>query len=134
MAEQHRQGFYDACDGKGWQKCDEGLPVRESTARDDAAWDAEYDRRDDAARDARTAFVVGQAISTLEEYEALPVGATLFPVRPHEKEQWYWVREPQGYVDRDGSDNMHGVHSALEMSAHDGEKGRVIRSLPTEAA
>lgn len=112
-----RTGYYNAYDGKGWQKCAEGLPVWEGNLRDKEARGVEYWRRSLSTGEAR--FVAGQTISTLEEYEALPIGTSLWPAIDG---PGGWEREAGGYRH---SETMSLV-PAIEMLGG----ARVIRSLP----
>lgn len=122
MAEQHRQGFYDACDGNGWQRLAEGLSVEESEKRDYQSFLVESERR-------IPYFHVGQTIFTEEEYAALPVGATVWP-SDGGAAGWYWKRVPAGYW----CGEPHGVQLVYRTEEMECYSGRVIRSLPTEAA
>lgn len=120
MAQEHRQGFYDACDGKGWQACDEGLSVEDSLVRDAIAWRAEVDR----AEAMQPKFHVGQVISTEEEYAALPPLATVWTDNPNPK--YFWTRVSGGMV------SPVAGGQPVEISVLAGAP-RTIRSLPSEA-
>lgn len=119
IALNYRQGYYNACDGKGWQKQKEGLSVQDSEARDASAWAIEKDRRTFGAC---LAFAVGQCISTLAEYEALPVGATVWPM-PADGQSWWWTKHSNEFT---ASDDGCFARDCDEMGRH----ARVIRSLP----
>ena len=121
-ARMFRTGHYNAYDGKGWQKCDEGLSVKASSARDMLARMYETSRLNVAELQSQPAFVVGQTISTLEEYEALPLGATVWPWDG--ERFWWWIRNETGYV---CDMTMHEV--TVDDMPEDGRQ-RVIRSLP----
>ncbi len=121
IARNYRAGYYNACDGKGWQKCAEGLSVEASEARDGKA---HFEERSRAILSMPSVgiFRVGQTISTLAEYEALPVGATVWPDDcSHETDpSFFWTKadETDNYLGRRG------------FSMHLAGYGRVIRSLP----
>lgn len=121
IARNYRAGYYNACDGRGWQKQTEGLSVEESTRRDDDAWKYEFERSKRYTLPVAR-FYVGQTISTLAEYEALPVGATVWPERP-DGATWWWIRTPSGYLI---SDQPELGETVLGGSV----AARVIRSLP----
>lgn len=54
-APSHRTGYYDACDGRGWQPCVSTLSVEAGLARDAAAKEAQRQHREQMAAEMRLA-------------------------------------------------------------------------------
>ena len=68
-------------------------------------------------------FIIGQTIITLEEYEKLPIGATLWP-NPIDNKEWYWIRTEDGYIVSDQR-SVGARPSSYITGFH-----RTIRSMP----